>query len=124
MRVPGTDCDSRGKGVGREEEDAYKQLLQIAIDHKDERRQEILCMPKSLLGGFVGAVVMRNCIPEREWYRRGGLPFDGWREWFVGPYGWAFTGARVFPRIIPYKGQQGLFRVPMAHVPELGEADA
>jgi hypothetical protein len=108
-----------GKTWGRDEEEAYRQLLQIAIDHKDERRQGILCLSRSMLGGFVGSVVMRDCIEERDWYRDGGLPFDGWTQWFVGRYGWAFTGARPFPAIIPYKGAQGLFRVPVSHVPGL-----
>ncbi len=108
-----------GKTWGSDEEEAYCSLLQIAIDHGDERRQEILSLSRSLLGGFVGSVVMRDCIGVREWYREGGAAFDGWKSWFVGPYGWAFTGAQAFPFIVPYKGAQGLFRVPVSHVPSM-----
>ena len=108
-----------GKTWGRDEEEAYRQLLQIAIINRDERRQEVLCSSRSLLGGFVGSVVMRDCIGEREWYRGGGAAFDGWNDWFVGPYGWMFTGAQAFPCIVPYKGAQGLFRVPVSHVPSM-----
>ncbi len=43
-----------GKTWKAEEQAAYDELMQIAITMRDTRRQEILFLSRSLLGGFVG----------------------------------------------------------------------
>ena len=112
------------KTWGRDEKDAFDMLLQIAIDHGDTRRQDILYMSRNLLGGFVGSAHLRDCIGEREWYAKGGGKFDGWTSWFVGPIGWYFTGARPFDVFVPYRGQRGLFNIPAADLPEMPVEEA
>lgn len=101
-----------GKTWGRDEQDAYDELMQIAIDMRDRRRQEVLDHAKNFRGGLVGVCTMRGCLVAKEWFKGGGLPYDGRHQWFVGPYGFIVVGARHFPHVVPYKGQQGLFRVP------------
>ncbi len=130
----GWACKHRGpllihasKTWGDDEEEAYKSLLQTAIDHRDTRRQDILFQSRALRGGLVGVAMMRSCCHERDWYEEGGLPFDGWQNWFVGPYGYFLTRARAFARMVPWRGQQGLFRVPVnavsAQLEEVGYGD-
>lgn len=108
-----------GKTWGKDEQHAYEQLFQIAIEMGDKWRQDILYRSRSMLGGFVGVARLRSCVGEKEWYADGGGAFDGRTNWFVGPVGWYFTGARAFPFLVPYRGQQGVFRVPVGHVPGL-----
>ncbi len=102
-----------GKTWKDEEQAAHDELLQIAINMGDARRQEILTLSRSLLGGFVGVVNMVGCVGEREYYKGGGKPYDGRHAWFTGPYGFQFADARPFPRLVPYKGMQGIFRAPV-----------
>lgn len=106
-----------GKTWGAEEQAVYEQLLQIAIEMGDERRQDVIYRSKNMLGGFVGVANLRECIGEKDWYAHGGRPFDGRQNWFTEPVGWFFTGARPFSMLVPYRGQQGIFRVPAAHLP-------
>ncbi len=106
-----------GKTWKAEEQAAYDELLQIAINMRDTRRQEIIAMSRSLLGGFVGVVNMVGCVGEREYYKGGGKAYNGWDGWFTGPYGFHFADARHFPQLAPYKGAQGIFRVPVRDVP-------
>lgn len=101
-----------GKAWGLQEQNARHSLMEIAIKTNDLRRQHILMGVESRLGGLVGSCVMRSCIHEDKWFSGGGLAYDGVEQWFVGPYGYALTGAKYFHQIIPYRGQQGLFRVP------------
>lgn len=108
-----------GKTWGRDEEAAYAELMAIAIDMRDVRRQTILMRSRDRLGGLVGICTMRRCIHEDAWYERGGLYYDGWHQWFTGPFGWVVTGARLFPTVVPYLGQQGIFSVPRHAVPWL-----
>ena len=102
------------KTWSHEEENAFQYLLGIAIDKRDNRRHDILISSRELRGGIIALTNMRDCIPEDEWYGEGGLPFDGWQSWYVGPYGFVCTGSRFFPRLVPWRGQQGIFRVPMS----------
>lgn len=101
-----------GKTWGDDEEEAYRQLLQIAIDRRDVRRQEALSLSRGMLGGIVGVCRMHDCVPLEEWLAGGGEGFDGWQNWFVGPYGWLVGNAVAFSGVAPYRGIQGLFRVP------------
>ncbi len=64
---------------------------------------------------------LTGCVDKLDWELGCGRSHDGRTEWFTGPYGFQLADARPFPFLIPYKGQQGLFRVPVAHVPELFE---
>ncbi len=105
------------KTWGKDEQAAYDHLLQIAIEMRDVRRQDIIYRSKDMRGGFVGTANLRDCIGAEEWYEHGGWPFDGRKNWFVGPVGWFFTGARSFRVLVPYRGQQGIFRVPASHLP-------
>lgn len=123
-------CSYRGRLVihagrtwGAEEEKNYEQLMQIAVDHDDKPRQEALFMARSMLGGFVGMVDMVGCIDDGVWRRRGGGAFDGWQNWFVGPYAFEFARARAFNRLVTYKGRQGMFRVPAWALAEFEEAE-
>lgn len=106
-----------GRTWKADEEAAYRELLQIAVDLGDRHRQDVLFQSRSLLGGFVGAINMVDCIDEKTWYARGGRPYDGRHEWFTGPFGFRSDRAQAFPELVPYKGMQGLFRVPRHHVP-------
>lgn len=108
-----------GKTWKDDEQAAYDELMQIAIDIGDVRRQDILSMSRSLLGGFVGVVNMIDCVSEKDWYRKGGKRYDGYYEFFVGPYGYHFVSARAFSQLVPYKGMKGIFRVPVRDVPYL-----
>lgn len=101
-----------GKTWGRDEEDAYQDLMQVAIDHGDAARQKVLFMSRSMLGGYVGMVDMVGCVDSEAWRRRGGEPYDGWQNWFVGPYAFELVRPRAFSRLIRFKGRQGIFRVP------------
>lgn len=116
-------CRFRGKLVihasktwGRDERQAYDELLQIAIDMGDARRQDIIYRSKDLRGGLVGWCNMRGYIDADEWFKGGGLGYDGRHEWFVGPFGYILTGAREFPHLISFKGQLGIFNVPASMV--------
>lgn len=110
-----------GKTWGDDEEIAYAQLFQIALEMRDERRQDILYRSRYMLGGFVGVARLRSCISEQEWFADGGREFDGKHQWFIGLVGWFFTGARAFSRLVSYKGQRGIFRVPFSHVVSAGQ---
>ena len=85
----------------------------------------VLTYSKSRLGGLVGMTVMTGCVDELEWLSQGGKPFNGLSDWFVGPFGWLQAKGTMFPTVIPYKGQQGLFRVPVSIVEnyEIGRAE-
>lgn len=114
------------KTWGRDERQAFDELLQIAINMKDTRRQDVLYRSKDLRGGLVGWCNMRGCLDAAEWFKGGGLGYDGRHQWFVGPFGYVFTGARQFPYLIPHKGQLGIFNVPVSavaeHIEELSHA--
>lgn len=101
-----------GKTWGKDEERSYSELLHIAREMGDLDRERILIGAKNRLGGLVGSCVMTDCVHERNWFEDGGREFDGEHEWFIGPYGWRFTQAKFFRRMIPYKGQQGVFSIP------------
>jgi hypothetical protein len=113
-----------GKTWKDDEQAAYDELMQIAIDIGDVRRQEILSMSRSLLGGFVGVAKMTACITVREWHNDGGKQYDGRYEWFTGPFGFSFAASWAFPQLVPYKGMRGIFRVPVRDVPYLMEWDS
>lgn len=106
-----------GKTWKDDEEDAYIELMYKALKIKDRWRQGILARSRSRLGGFVGICNMRMCISAKDWFSTGGLEYDGEHQWFTGPYGWVITGSQMFSHVIPYRGQQGLFRVPRHVVP-------
>lgn len=105
-----------GKAWGRDEQADYEELMQIAIDRHDTRRQDVLYEAQHQRGGFIGTVNMQTCIGEEDWFLSVGKHYDGWKEWFVGPFGFTMTEAREFEHMVPYKGQQGLFLVPRVHV--------
>lgn len=101
-----------GKTWGREEGENYKMLLQVAISLGDEHRVEILFQSRSLLGGIVGVVDMTGCVHSSVYFKKDRPPFDGAYNWFVGPYGYRFENARMLPEMVPYRGFQGLFKIP------------
>lgn len=101
-----------GKTWGRDEQAAYDDLLERALHAGHRRMVDVLARSQSRLGGLVGMTVMVGSIDEDEWLERGGGRFNGLDQWFVGPFGWLQSQARVFDPFIPFKGQQGLFRIP------------
>ncbi len=50
-------------------------------------------------GAIVGAAEVKDCVTTSE------------SPWFFGPYGFVLCNPVTFPTPIPYKGQQGFFRV-------------
>jgi hypothetical protein len=56
---------------------------------------------KHTFGAIVGSVDMIDCVDECD------------SEWFYGPYGFVFENPKCFSKIIPYRGQLGLFDVPI-----------
>lgn len=105
-----------GKTWKADEQAAYDELMRIALDHGDVRRQTVLFTSRVELGALVGVVDMIDCVSREEHIDRGGRLYDGWREWFVGRYGYRLARPCVFKPMILYKGQQGLFRVPFSVV--------
>lgn len=105
-----------GMSWDRGQEVAYQSLLQIAIDMGDDRRIEILHRSRDLRGGIVGTCTMVGCVNADVYYACGGKIYDGITSWFVGPYAFAVKDAQMFRRLVPYKGQQGLFYIPWSVV--------
>lgn len=106
-----------GKTWALDEQLAQNSLLEIANAMGDQRRRDLLITARSLLGGLIGVCDMVGCVHEKEWLSLGWAAYDGYTNWFVGPYGFRLANARAFPSIIPYKGMQGLFRVQVKDVP-------
>ena len=109
-----------GRTWKEDEESAYRELLQRAIDRGEGMptwRQDVLSLSRSFIGGLVGIVRIVSCVSRKQWDEDGLPYYNGWDEWFTGPYGLACRDARAFPRIVPYKGRQGIFRVPLKDVP-------
>jgi hypothetical protein len=52
------------------------------------------------LGAFVGQVRMVDCV---SWYPS---------PWFFGEWGHVYENPEEFDRVIPYKGELGIFNVP------------
>lgn len=71
----------------------------------------VACMPQRQqeyeLGGIVGIATLVDVVT------RSASP------WFCGRYGWVLRDARPLP-FIPYRGQLGLFRVPVSILPPSG----
>lgn len=112
-----------GKTWHLDEQIAQDSLLRVADEMGDRQRREVLIKSRGLLGGLVGIVEMTGCVTAEEWQSHGGKEYDGRHEWFIGLYGFTLTSARAFPALIPYKGQQGLFRVPVRVAMQWNETD-
>ena len=101
-----------GKTWSKDEENNFNSLMNLAREMRDQRRIHALESSRVMLGGLVGVCQMIGCVQANRWFDEGGTEFDGKNNWFVGPYGYFLEDARQFKTMIPYKGQQGLFRVP------------
>lgn len=55
---------------------------------------------EDMIGGIVGEAVLTDCVTEHP------------SEWFNGPFGFVMAEAKTYPRLIPYRGQLGIFGVP------------
>lgn len=55
---------------------------------------------EQLVGGIVGEAVVIDCVQDHP------------SEWFTGPYGFVLTRPVAYPKLIPYRGQLGIFGVP------------
>lgn len=99
------------------------------IDKYYQREFELICvgsfgenfretLPR---GAFVGAVWMTGCHPTHD--RIYDLDDLACGDFSPGRFAWSATQNTLYTKPVPYKGQQGFFRVPADLLP-LGEAAA
>ena len=112
-----------GKTWGRDEQDAYRELLQIALDHNDMRRVEAIQRSQSFRGGIVGFATLSACISRDRWIDAGRRLYDGWKNWFCGDYGWILKNPVALGRVVVFPGRQGLFRIPCGTLKDLLSED-
>jgi len=61
-----------------------------------------LAYPKreDMIGGIVGEAVVTDCVTDHP------------SSFFFGPYGFVMEQPKAYPKLIPYRGQLGIFGVP------------
>lgn len=55
---------------------------------------------EEMIGGIVGEAVITDCVTQHP------------SSFFFGPYGFVLAEAKAYPKLIPYRGQLGIFGVP------------
>lgn len=107
--------DTPVKGIeNRSRQMHYRGPMLIHAGGKVDSGHETLS-PNFVLSAIVGVVTVVDCVPISKIGRTsyGTLPYA------IGPYCIILRDPRRFATPVPWKGQQGIFRVPISSLPEL-----
>ena len=88
------------------------------IVNKDPALNGFIYHSNHYKGGIIGKVKMVDCIKKTEvfdidFHALGFEDPETITEWFFGPYGFVFKDPIEFHEPIIYKGQLGIFEIPM-----------
>lgn len=93
------------------DEDGIRHFIELKLDHPARRelyeRSLITCVVTVLRVWHVGA---GELVPDRSQ-----------RRWAFGPYAWELSDVKRLPAPIPWKGGQGLRRLPPEKILEINE---
>lgn len=75
-------------------------------------------------GAIIGSVFVERVITSNDFIVSGpafsSTPINewGWGDWRPGRFGWQCAKPVLFDELIPFKGQQGPWKVPLSTIPE------